>query len=178
MQASFRRLLFASSLFVTAFLATPAHAQSTASGSMAVNAIVVNPLALVVTRPLDFGRLLTSTTKTIAPTGVTSGRFQLIGESGSAVTVTLSMPSQLNPTTGTNLPITGWTYAIGNTPAIGGTPVAFNAGTSDPIAVSFQTGTGTTTIYFGIGATITASAAQTTSVYSGTGQITAAYSDL
>jgi len=178
MQASLRRLLFGLQILAVVTLATPARAQSSASGTMAVNAMVVNPLALVVSRPLDFGRLLTSTSKTIAPAAATSGHFELVGQGGSAVTVTLSMPSQLNPTAGTNLPVTGWTYVVSNAAALTGTPVSFNAGTSDPIAVSFQAATGTTKIYFGIGATVTASAAQSTSAYTATGQITAAYADL
>lgn len=178
MQPLIRRTCFAAQLILVTMMAVPAHAQATASGSMAVNATVVCPLALVVSRSLDFGRLLTSTSKTIAPTATTSGQFKLIGQGGSAVTVTLSMPSQLNPATGSNLPITGWTYVVSNSPALGGTPVSFNSGTSDPIAVSFDTFNGSTNIYFGIGATVTASAAQSTSAYTGTGQITAAYADL
>ena len=178
MQASPRRLVFGLQVITIALIAAPAHAQSSASGTMAITAMVVNPLALIVSHPLDFGRLLTSTSKTIAPAAATSGHFELVGQGGSAVTVTLSMPSQLNPTAGTNLPVTGWTYVVSNSPALGGTPVSFNAGTSDPIAVSFEVATGTTKMYFGIGATVTASAAQSTSAYTGTGQITAAYADL
>jgi hypothetical protein len=168
----------AAQLALVTVIATPAQAQTTASGSMAINAVVVCPLALVVSRPLDFGRLLTSTTKTIAPTAATSGHFEIIGQGGSAVTVTLSMPSQLNPSAGSNLPITGWTYVTSSSPALGGTAVSFNSGASDPIPVSFETFNGSTKIYFGIGATVTASAIQPTTTYSGTGQITAAYADL
>ncbi|MEO7102609.1 MAG: DUF4402 domain-containing protein [Gemmatimonadaceae bacterium] len=178
MQASLRRLLFATPLFMAALLATPAHAQSSASGSMAVNALVVNPLALNVTRPLDFGRLLTSSSRTIAPSAATSGRFELVGEGGSAVTVTLAMPSQLTPTAGADLPVGAWTFVASNSPALGGAPVSFNAGATDNLAISFQSATGTTKIYFGIGATVTVSAAQPSSTYTATGQITAAYADL
>ena len=178
MQVSLRRLLFGLQVVTIAVIAKPAHAQSSASGTMAINAMVVNPLSLIVSRALDFGRLLTSTSKTIAPAAATSGHFELTGQGGSAVTVTLSMPSQLSPTAGTNLPVTGWTYVVSNAPALTGTPVSFNAGTSDPIAVTFQSATGSTKMYFGIGATVTASAAQPTSAYTGTGQITAAYADL
>jgi hypothetical protein len=157
----------------------PAHAQSSASGSLAITAQVVCPLLLNVSHPLDFGRLLTSTSKTIAPASATSGHFELIGQGGSSVTVTLSMPSTLSPTSsGTNLPITGWSYIVSSSPALGGTPVAFNSGTSDPISISFDAFSGSTKLYFGIGATVTASATQPTSAFTGTGQITAAYADL
>jgi len=173
-----RRMWLAAALIAAAFIGAPAYAQSTASGSIAITAVVVAPLQLLVTHALDFGRMLTSTSKTIAPNGATSGRFELIGQGGSSVSVTLSMPSQLSPPAGTNLPITNWTYLIGDSPGLSGTPVAFNSGTSDPIAAHFQTFTGTTNLYFGIGATVQASAAQPTTAYTGTGQITVAYTDL
>lgn len=178
MHVVIRRMLLAAQLIAATMLATPAHAQSSASGSIAITAQVVAPLQLIVTHALDFGRMLTSTTKTVAPSAVTGGHFELIGQGGSAVTVTLSMPSQLNPPSGSNLPITNWTYVVSDNPTLVGTPVAFNSGTSDPIAGRFQTFAGTTKLYFGIGATVTASAAQATTAYTGTGQITVAYSDL
>jgi hypothetical protein len=178
MQRVIRRMLLAAQLIAATVLATPAHAQASASGSLSITAVVATPLQLVVTHALDFGRLLVSTTKTIAPSAATGGRFELIGQGGSAVTVTLAMPSQLNPPAGTNLPITNWTYLMSDNPTLTGTPVSFNSGTSDPIATHFQTFTGSTKLYFGIGATVQASAAQPTTPYTGTGQITVAYTDL
>jgi hypothetical protein len=178
MQKVIRRTLLAAQLIAATVIATTAPAQSSVSGSIAITAQVVAPLQLIVTHALDFGRMLTATTKTIAPSAATGGRFELIGEGGSAVTVTLSMPSQLNPPSGSNLPVTNWTYLLGDSPTLTGTPVAFNAGTSDPIPAHFQTFAGTTKLYFGIGATVQASAAQHTTAYTGTGQITVAYSDL
>jgi hypothetical protein len=168
----------AATLLATTLVGTSAHAQTSASGSLAITAVVAAPLQLIVTHALDFGRMLASTTKTIAPSAATSGRFELVGQGGSAVTVTLAMPSQLNPSSGTNLPITNWTYLIGDNPTLSGTPVSFNSGTSDPIAAHFQTFAGTTNLYFGIGATVQASAVQPTTPYTGTGQITVAYTDL
>jgi hypothetical protein len=173
-----RRMRLAGQLIFMTAIAVPAHAQSSVAGSIAIIAQVVTPLALVVSHSLDFGRLLTSTTKTIAPSAATSGHFELIGQGGSAVTVTLSMPSMLNPTAGTNMPITGWTYVVSDSPALAGTPVSFNSGTSAPIPLAFQAFAGSTKMYFGIGATVTASATQPTTPYTGTGQITAAYTDL
>src|SRR6185437_1995185 len=178
MQRPIRRMLLAAQFIAATALVTPAHAQSSASGSLAITAVVAAPLQLIVTHALDFGRLLAATSKTIAPSAATGGRFELVGQGGSAVSVTLSMPSQLNPPSGTNLPITNWTYLIGNNPTLTGTPVAFNSGTSDPIATHFQTFAGSTKLYFGIGATVQASAAQPTTSYTGTGQITVAYTDL
>jgi uncharacterized protein DUF4402 len=178
MSVVLRRMWLAGQLLAAVALAAPAGAQSSASGSLAITALIVSPLSLVVTHPLDFGRLLTSSTKTIAPSAPTSGRFMLVGQGGSAVSVTLSMPAALTPPSGLTLPVTGWTYVVSDSPSLSGTPVSFTSGTSAPIAVSFQTFAGTTDLYFGIGATIQAAALQPATPYTGTGQITAAYTDL
>jgi hypothetical protein len=160
-------------------VAVPAHAQASASSSLSIVAQLVCPLSVSVTHPLDFGRLLTSTARTVAPADAASGQFQLIGQGGSTVTVALSMPSELSPTGGgPNLPITGWSYVVSNTPALGGTPVSFRAGASDPISLRFDSVAGSSKLYFGIGATVTASASHGTVAYTATGQITAAYTDL
>lgn len=156
----------------------PLHAQSSASASLAITAQVVSPLTLAVTHPLDFGRILTASSKTVAPNAAAAGQFELFGQGGSAVTVTLSMPATLNPPAGAGLPITDWRYLVGDSPALTGTPVSFNSGGSGPIAAMFRTFAGTTKLYFGIGATVEASALQPGTQYTGTGQITAAYADL
>lgn len=173
-----RRMWLAAQLLLATAVVTPVAAQSSGSGSLAITAQVVCPLTVVVSHPLDFGKLLAATSKTIAPNSATSGHFEIIASGGSAVTITLSMPSQLNPPAGTNLPITAWSYVASSTAGLGGTPVAFNSGTSGPINVSMDAFDGSTKMYFGIGATVTASAAQSTTTYTGTGQITAAYADL
>lgn len=178
MSVAIRRMWFAGQLIFIAAFASPVHAQSSVSGSLAITASVVTPLALVVSHALDFGRLLTSASKTIAPGAAASGRFELIGGGGSSITVTLSMPAFLNPATGTAMPITGWSYVASDGPNLGGTPIAFNSGTSAPIALTFESVAGSTKMYFGIGATVTAGASQATTPYTGTGQITAAYTDL
>lgn len=174
-----RRTRLLMPLFIATTLAIPAHAQSSAAGSLAILAQVVCPLSVVVSHPLDFGRMLTSTSKTVAPSDAASGHFLLLGQGGSTVTVTLTMPSQLSPTGGgTNLPITGWSYVVSNSSGLGGTPVSFNTGTSDPISLRFDTVAGSTNMYFGIGATITTSASSATAAFTATGHITAAYTDL
>jgi hypothetical protein len=171
-------MFIAGQLMIVTALAVPAHAQSSVSGSLAITAHVVTPLALIVSHPLDFGRLLTSSSKTIVPSAATSGRFELVGQGGSSISVTLSMPATLNPTAGLNMPITGWTYVASDGPNLGGTPISFNSGTSAPIALTFESVAGSTKMYFGIGATVTAASSAPTGAYTGTGQITAAYTDL
>ncbi len=178
MSVSFHRFRIAVQLILATGIAFPLHAQSSAAGSIAITARVVTPLTLIVSHPLDFGKLLTSTTKTIAPTAATSGRFELVGQGGSAISVTLSMPSVLAPSTGTAIPVSGWMYLASDGPGLAGTPVSFSAGTGSPIPLTFENVTGSTKMYFALGATVTASASAATTTYSGTGQITAAYTDL
>ncbi len=178
MSVAIRRMWLGGQLLVAVALAVPGHAQSSVSGSLAITAQVVTPLALIVSHSLDFGRLLTSTSKTIAPGAATSGRFELVGGGGSSISVTLSMPATLSPPAGMAMPITGWTYVASDGPTLGGAPVAFNSGTSAPIPLTFESVSGSTKMYFGIGATVTAGALQPTTPYTGTGQITAAYTDL
>ena len=178
MQVASRRTWLAAQIVAATLVAIPVHAQAPVTGSIDITAQVVSPLALVVTHPLDFGRLLTSSTKTIAPNAGTSGRFELTGLGGSSMTVTLLMPLSLNPSTGSNLPISAWTYIASNTAGLGGTPIAFAGGTQAPISVVFAPGAENTKMYFGIGATVTAAALQPATAYTGTGQITAVYTDL
>ncbi len=178
MSVAIRRMWLAGQLLFAVALAVPGHAQSSVSGSLAIAAHVVTPLALIVSHSLDLGRLRTSTSKTVAPGAATSGRFELVGGGGSSVSVTLSMPATLSPPAGQGMAITGWTYVASDGPNLDVAPVAFNSGTSAPIPLAFESVSGRTKTYFGIGATVTASALQPTTPYTGTGQITAAYTDL
>jgi hypothetical protein len=174
-----RSWILAGQLALLGALAAPVQAQSNASGSIAITATLVTPLQLIVSHPLDFGRLLTPGTKTIAPSASTSGRFEILGQGGSAVTLTLSMPASLSPTGGgTNLPVSNWTYVSSETTSLTGTPIPFTSGTSAPIPFTLTTFNGSVKMYFAIGATVTASALNPTGAYTGTGQITTAYTDL
>ena len=178
MSVGFQRLSIAVQLILAGGAALPLRAQSSASGTIAITARVATPLTLIISHPLDFGKLLTSTSKTVAPSAATSGRFELVGQGGSAISVTLSMPSILSPSTGAAIPVTAWTYVASDGPSLAGTPVSFSAGAGTPIPLTFENVAGSTKMYFALGATVTASASATTTTYTGSGQITAAYTDL
>ena len=178
MPAVFRRFSIAAQLLIAAALAAPAGAQMNVSASLTATAQVIAPLSITVSRGLDFGKILVSTNKTVAPKDATGGHFELSGQGGSTITVNLMMPSELKPTTGANMPVTGWNYIMSDSPLLTGTSVAFAANTNAPFSGTFQSGTGSTKMYFAIGATVEASASQSLGVYTGTGQITAAYTDL
>jgi hypothetical protein len=184
MQIVLRRKWIAVQLIVAATLAAspiPVIAQSSLATTLTVDATVVAPLAMTVAHTLDFGKIITSTSRTIAPSDATSGRLEITGQRGSAVSVTLNMPSTLVALGGSGavLPVTAWKYIVGTSSGSGGAPVSFSATDSDPFTVILGTpADGATTMYIGIGATITAAADQRTTTYNGTGHITAAYSDL
>ncbi len=178
MRTEYRRSRILLQLALATMMAAPAGAQMVTSASFSTSAHVVAPLSIVVTRALDFGKMLVSTSKTVGPRDGTGGQFELSGQGGSSITVNLMMPSELKPATGANMPVTGWNYIMSDSQLLTGTAVSFAAATNAPFAGTFQAGAGSTKMYFGIGATVQASASQALGVYTGTGQITVAYADL
>lgn len=178
MHATVRRSLLAAQILIVSALAVPLSAQTNVSASFTATVQVIAPLSITVTHALDFGQILVSSNKTVAPSAASGGHFELSGQGGSTLTVNFLMPSELKPVTGSNMPITGWNYILSASPALTGTPVSFAAATNAPFSATFQAGGGATKMYFGIGATVQASASAAISTYTGTGQITAAYADL
>jgi hypothetical protein len=178
MPAVFRRSRITAQFIIAATLAAPVGAQTNVSASLTATVQVIAPLSITVTHSLDFGKILVSTNKTVAPKDATGGHFELAGQGGSTITVNLMMPSELKPATGAPMPITGWNYIESDSPSLTGTAVSFAASTNAPFSATFQAGAGSTKMYFGVGATVQASASQAIGVYTGTGQLTAAYADL
>lgn len=156
--------------------AAPLAAQSTATASLSVTGKVVNPISLAVTAPLDFGGMFVGTPKTISPDGTGDGRFNVSGEAGAAISVTLQMPTSVTTTGGASIPLSNWTYVVGTSSALTGTtPVSFNPTAGAPISTNLSGASGVGRVYFGIGATATPSASAVNGTYSATGQITVAY---
>jgi hypothetical protein len=145
---------------------------------MSVDITVVAPLSLTVTQKLDFGRVLAGAKPVIAPGAANSGRFEVAGSAGSAVTVTLQMPSALTGP-GVSIPLTGWSYVASDVATLAGaTPVTFAGNQSVPVNATLAGSSGTTKLYFGVGATAGTSGSQAVGHYAATGTITAAYSDI
>lgn len=156
----------------TVITAAPLAAQSTASASLAVTGKIVTPIALAVSAPLDFGAMFAGTAKTVAPDGSTSGRFDVSGEVGAAISVTLQMPTSVTSAGGATIPLSNWSYMVASTAALtGATPVSFNPTAGTAISASLSAGHA----YFGVGATATPPSGAANGVYSATGQITVAY---
>lgn len=161
-----------SAALATAICGAPLAAQNTANASLSVTAKVVNPIALAVTAPLDFGSMFAGNAKTIAPDAATSGRFNVSGESGAAVNVTLSMPVTVATAGGATIPLSNWNYLLApNGTFSGATAVSFNPQSATPVSTSLTGGK----IFFGLGATATPAANAVAGNYAATGQITVAY---
>lgn len=152
--------------------AAPLAAQSTASASLSVTGKIITPISLAVSAPLDFGAMFAGTAKTVAPDGSTSGRFNVTGEIGSAISVTLQMPTSVTSTGGASIPLSNWNYVLAPTSTLAGaTAVSFNPTSGTAIPTSLGAGH----VYFGVGATATPPSGAANGVYSATGQITVAY---
>lgn len=153
-------------------------AQAPASAALVASAQVINPVTILATHSLDFGRMVSSTSKVVAPNATTAGRVEVSGVPGNSVTVTMVMPSALKNAAGDGIAITAWNFMLSSSSATlaGATAVVFSGTTaSTPV---WPEGTGMGKVYVGIGATVQTLAASPPGAYSGTGQVTAAYTDL
>ena len=77
MQVVIGRMLLAGQLISITALPAPANAQSNVTAALTAAAHVVTPFALRVTHALDFGPILTSTSKTHAPNSSSAGTEQI-----------------------------------------------------------------------------------------------------
>lgn len=153
-------------------------AQGSATASIDVAASIINPISVAVTHPVDFGRMLAGTNKTLASNAPTSGRIEVQGQNGSAVSVTVTMPSLLAGTGGGTIAASSWSYMVSPAATLAGAiSVPFNGGTPTVVAATLGLGTGVVKLYLGLGGTVNLTTA-TVGNYTGTGQVTAAYTDL
>lgn len=169
--------LLAVSLALTP-LPRSAQAQAPEAVTMNVSAVVISPLSLSTTHILDFGRVFNGDIKTVAPGALTSGRVEVSGMSGSAINLTLTLPTILTGTGGST-PVVNWNYLLSSNASFSGaTPVSVNGGSAVPVAATLPGLTGVSRLYLGFGATIQVPAAVPLGAYTATAQITAAYADL
>jgi hypothetical protein len=149
-----------------------AHAQSSGSATVQVNATVVQPLSVTAIRPLDFGTVFAGITKSVLSNDAKAAQVDVRGQGGAVVSVTLTMPTSLSlGSTGTSLPISGWTCVAG-----AGAPVSFTGGTPAPVTMAIPN-TASPRLTIGIGATANPSSTQASGDYTGSGQVAVAYTD-
>ncbi len=165
-------------LLLTATRPDTLSAQGTATASIDVLAAVISPISVAVTHPLDFGRMFAGAVKTVAANAAMAGRVEVSGQNGSAVSVTLTMPALLNGAGATAAPVSSWNYMVSSAATLAGaTAVAFSGGTPVVVAATLGGGTGVVRLYLGLGGTVNVVGAAV-GTFTGTGQITAAYTDL
>lgn len=165
-------------LLITA-VTRSASAQGPVTAAVDVTAQIISPITIASTHALDFGRVFNASTKTVAPNVAASGHVEVSGTSGSAVNLSVTMPTVLKAASSDQIAVVNWNYMLSsNATLVGATPVGFNAGVAQPIAAVLGGTGGVTKLYLGLGATLQASASAPMGSYTGTGQVTAAYADL
>src|SRR5215212_4619687 len=154
-------------------VATSAQAQATpATASIPAQAVVQTALTATTVRGLDFGSTFGGITRTVLPTDVTSGEVTLTGGANAEVAVTFtSLPATL---TGPGAPIPL---------AYGAGAAASNTAGTRAGATTFDPSVGTTTrlnnatgllsVY--VGGTVAPAANQVAGTYTGTINLSAAY---
>jgi hypothetical protein len=156
---------------LSAFVAAPAAAQTTASASIAVTAAVVGiaPLTATGVADLNFGTVLAGGPTTIADPATQGGRFDLTGEPSAPVTMSYTLPTGLTGAGGT-IPI-----SFGPSDGLLWAPYPTAFTTFDP-NVPFLTAidvTGNLTV--GILGTVNPPTGTTTGTYTGTITLTVSY---
>jgi hypothetical protein len=158
-------VLFGAALAVAA---RAAEAQIVTTGSGTATMTVIAPVAVVVTRGLDFGHSPASANGTYTQaTSSYAGTFNITGEPNSTVNLSFTLPGSLTGP-GTAIPLYGWELAFGPTTAFGTTSTP--TGTPTPFTLSGAGG-----LYFGVGAKTNTLSGQALGHYSGTVSITVAY---
>lgn len=151
-------------------LVAPQSAHAQANASIQANADVQVQLTAAALGDLDFGAVFPGTTRNVLPSDLGAGAFQVTGAADAEVTLTLTLPANL-VNGGNNLPITfGASSAARNTVDNRGGATAF-----DPSAVEttrLDNATGELFVY--IGGSVSP-AGQPNGTYSGTIQLTTAY---
>jgi Domain of unknown function (DUF4402) len=150
-----------------------AQAQATpATASIPAQAVVQTALTAATVRGLDFGSTFGGIAKTILPSDVSSGEVAFTGGPDAEITVTFTTLPATLAGPGTPLPLTYGANAAATNPA--GTRTG--ASTFDPTVprtVRLNTTTGLLSLY--LGGTVTPPANQAAGTYTGTVNVSAAY---
>jgi len=139
------------------------------NGSITATASVQSPITVTGSQNLAFGNVFPGIAKTIAVTDPGTGLFSVTGQASTPVTYSFALPLNL-VNGGNNLPIGTWTGQHNTTAAPTGgtifTPTAVAAG---------ATLSGTGTLFFYVGATVTPPNNLPAGTYTGTVTLTVSY---
>lgn len=167
-----------SSVLAGAAVAALAFAPNTATAQTAnitASATVLAPLTVTGVNNLDFGTVYPGVNASVAPTAATAGSFTLTGVAGAQITVTFTLPTNLQDAALDNLPISfATTDATANQANSQAAATAF-----DPNSVLTTNLDATTGSYYvWIGGTVSPTGSQPAGTYTGTITLTAAYTGL
>lgn len=150
-----------------ALLVLPMAVSAQASGILTASANVLQPLSAVGTDDLDFGSVFPGVSSTVLPSDVSAGRFDIAGESNAEIDINFTLPTTLNGSGSTTIPI-----SFGTTSAAwvaGGGPFPFdpNTGTTQNLDAGSM-------IVF-LGGTVDPAFDQAAGMYTNTVTMTVAY---
>jgi hypothetical protein len=138
-----------------------ATAEAQTSASIQATATVLSALTVAAGQNLQFGNVTPGVNKTVAIADASAGRFDITKGANSGVTLTFTLPTDLNA--GANLlPIGTWTggWNTAQTPAGATAFTPSGAGTNTAVTAG-------TALHVYVGATVSPAAAQPAGVYSG-----------
>lgn len=146
------------------------------TGTINATATVLQPITITGSNDLQFGNVFPGVNKTVAYSDATNaGQFSVSGDGGAQVSVSFTLPTNLNGPSSSTLPIGTWTgyYNTSNSASTGGT--AFT-----PSATSFNTNLSGTSgsagsLFVFLGATVSPAGNQTQGSYTNTVTMTVAY---
>ncbi|MEP6572392.1 MAG: DUF4402 domain-containing protein [Gemmatimonadota bacterium] len=155
-------------VLATLSLAASAQAQ-TNSANITATAVVQQPITVTGAVQLGFGNVFPGVAKSVAVTGATAGRFDILGQASAPANLAFTLPSNL--TSGANnLPIGTWTGHV-NTTNNASTGTNFTPSASlQPFSFS-----GTGQAFAFVGATVTPASNQVAGTYTGTVTLTVTY---
>ncbi|HEV8265567.1 MAG TPA: DUF4402 domain-containing protein [Gemmatimonadales bacterium] len=156
-------------LALVAVSAGAAQAQSN-NASITATATVQTPINVLGAQQLSFGNVFPGINKTVGPNDLTNaGRFDVIGQAGSAVTLQFTLPATLS-SAGNTMPID--TYNAIRAEDLGQTvgAVMFSPGPSNAATLS-----GTGGLFVWVGARVVPATNQAAGVYTGSVTLTVVY---
>ena len=168
MQTAKRVTLAALALILTGAVA--AQAQSN-NASISVTATVQQPINVTAANALAFGNVLPGVNSTVGVASANAGRFDVIGQVSTPVTLSFILPADLSDGLGNLLPIGSFTgnHNTTNSPTVTGftpanAPATFGATLS-----------GTGTLFVFVGATVSPAVNQAAGAYTGSVTMTVVY---
>jgi hypothetical protein len=164
---------------VAAVLALALGSASTAAaqtGTINATATVLQPITVSAVNDLQFGNIYPGVDKAIAYTDASNaGMFSVAGDGGAQVSVSFTLPTDLNGPSGSTLPIASWDgyHNTTNSATTGGSNFTPSA---TAITTNLSGATGSSgSLYIFLGATVSPTATQTQGSYTNTVQMTVAY---